>query len=1019
MKNVTVNNMKRIFLLVGFLFFAICSFSQYIINQSIGSGNTRVFVPPNGAFQASLINRTFTDTTAANLTPIDFYAGAQIYTTSDNRLWIRNSSATAWEQVAFGSGINLYNSDGMLTGHRLLTGNNNTYGLILDSLAEFEVRADVGVQYSHLALGQFLAHMSYTGNPYTSELTATNGDVSMGIIGGNEISVSFDSIRKAGPGIGLANDTTNRKIQTINPITGAESYSNWIGSSTPIDTSLFVHKADSSTVSNPIGYVKGRAFMGVTVNGTFPGPSIQSGFTEQAGAATISYNNGISISGGTANTYTNNFVKSTYFSQSNNYQYQMDFTVGTKPTNHEQGLILGKFATINMWAQFKYGGTGGGVDSAKVVLRLSNGPGGGTAYDSTANISLVTSGVYQVKLTQSSNSIYMRVSKFVGGLETEVKEKMFVIINGQFYQLPSIGVIGVQVLGGAYTNITLKQTNYDYQAADVLIHGTSIVQAYSPSTIVNHWVLKLFEHTTLSFINYGSAGTSFSTIMPGLPELFAAQPRVIGVEFGVNDAAATLRASANAYFDSLAAHGYTGPNGNVFWIKDFTDPAKDSIMYNIARERGIQLVDPGILMTSSDYIDGIHPTDQGSSFMAQFIKDALPQFFGGSGRTDQYTLQGLKDVGLNPIGIPNTDMLQYNSTLKKWQNVTIASLGTNWIQNQQASAQGANGWINGNFSANSNLSVGGQATGSFRLEVQENTTNGTGMYITNQNSLSGATKALQVVLKGQSAAEGSNWNNAGALEAVPNGGLILSSYATTGIQFLIGTRTARGLWNTTGLRIGNSTVPTAKLHIAAGTATASTAPQKFTAGTLLTTIEAFAKEANANGTYQTTNALNRFAEGGAIADFITTVGNSGTSETDLYTYTTKANTFAADGEKLSALYAGTATAVTTTARVLRVYFGGTVIAEHQLGSTGTGVADWQVTVEGIRASSSEVRFSVQFVETVNGTTTTFTDAGISTGLTLSGTNILKITGEVTGAGAGSDQLNAHLGYIKWFGAANN
>jgi hypothetical protein len=104
--------MKKSFALLSFLICSAVCFGQYTITQNIGSGNTLVRVPTPGGFQGSLINRTFTDTTAANLTPIRFYPGAQIYTTSDSLFLIRNPSATAWKTTTqrFGLEDNIMSS---------------------------------------------------------------------------------------------------------------------------------------------------------------------------------------------------------------------------------------------------------------------------------------------------------------------------------------------------------------------------------------------------------------------------------------------------------------------------------------------------------------------------------------------------------------------------------------------------------------------------------------------------------------------------------------------------------------------------------------------------------------------------------------------------------------------------------------------------------------------------------------------------------------------------------------------
>lgn len=132
--------MKKIFLLVV-LFFCLKSFAQYPISQGLGSANTIVRIPTPGAITGGLININFTDTTAANLTNIKFYAGAMIFTTSGgSKVWVRNSTATVWNQLSSSGGsTNIYNSDGTLTGNRQLDGGGNT--LTFTNLSTFKLQA--------------------------------------------------------------------------------------------------------------------------------------------------------------------------------------------------------------------------------------------------------------------------------------------------------------------------------------------------------------------------------------------------------------------------------------------------------------------------------------------------------------------------------------------------------------------------------------------------------------------------------------------------------------------------------------------------------------------------------------------------------------------------------------------------------------------------------------------------------------------------------------------------------------
>jgi len=92
--------MKRIFISLICLLVAFVCRAQFPITQNLGSSSTLVQVPANGGLRAGLINRVFADTTAANLSNLDFYDGAQIKTlTPINAVWWRDSTNTRWVQI--------------------------------------------------------------------------------------------------------------------------------------------------------------------------------------------------------------------------------------------------------------------------------------------------------------------------------------------------------------------------------------------------------------------------------------------------------------------------------------------------------------------------------------------------------------------------------------------------------------------------------------------------------------------------------------------------------------------------------------------------------------------------------------------------------------------------------------------------------------------------------------------------------------------------------------------------------
>jgi len=171
--------MRKSTLFVLAIFFAANVFGQYSQNQTMATANTLVSVPANGGLRAALINRTFTDTTAANSHPISTYPFAQIGTTGDGNMWVRNYLATGW--VLLGGGTSPSGSFWRIGGNM------------------FPVSAptrDIGTDATY---GGAVGLM-------------TNGVVRAIVPNG---------------GFLLDNDTTSNKIFTINPSTKEWGYSNW------------------------------------------------------------------------------------------------------------------------------------------------------------------------------------------------------------------------------------------------------------------------------------------------------------------------------------------------------------------------------------------------------------------------------------------------------------------------------------------------------------------------------------------------------------------------------------------------------------------------------------------------------------------------------------------------------------------------------------------------------------------------------------------------------------------------
>lgn len=139
------------------------------------------------------------------------------------------------------------------------------------------------------------------------------------------------------------------------------------------------------------------------------------------------------------------------------------------------------------------------------------------------------------------------------------------------------------------------------------------------------------------------------------------------------------------------------------------------------------------------------------------------------------------------------------------------------------------------------------------------------------------------------------------------------------------------------------------------------------------------------------------------------------TEDDLYSDTLVASQLGANGAKLDTTYAGSWVGHATATRRVRVYFGGTAVIDT--GNILVSVdAAWQVRVEVIRVSSSVVRTSAVLVSEASPIQT-YTTVSEITGLTLSNTQVVKITGVATGVGAAAADIKAWLGRVLYTPAA--
>lgn len=152
--------------------------------------------------------------------------------------------------------------------------------------------------------------------------------------------------------------------------------------------------------------------------------------------------------------------------------------------------------------------------------------------------------------------------------------------------------------------------------------------------------------------------------------------------------------------------------------------------------------------------------------------------------------------------------------------------------------------------------------------------------------------------------------------------------------------------------------------------------------------------------------------GGRIDQKFTSTGTPASAvETDLYTYTAVASALGTDGDGIALTGGGTFAGNASATSQLRVYFGGTqIFASGAL--TAAAAGSWRIETFVIRDSSTSVR-CITTLTTANAITVPLTTQTDVTGLTLSNTQVIKITGQGGGASPAVNDAVCKLGRIRF------
>lgn len=140
------------------------------------------------------------------------------------------------------------------------------------------------------------------------------------------------------------------------------------------------------------------------------------------------------------------------------------------------------------------------------------------------------------------------------------------------------------------------------------------------------------------------------------------------------------------------------------------------------------------------------------------------------------------------------------------------------------------------------------------------------------------------------------------------------------------------------------------------------------------------------------------------------VGNTGTSETDLYTYTLPANKLNSNGQTMHFEMSGLFNDATSTVAI-QFYFAGTSFANTgalTISSTGIWSARGYIVRTNTTTATAWVTITNQFT-----TDKSYTFLGDLTGLDFTSTNVFKVTGQAGGGGGSTNDITAKNWVVKF------
>lgn len=733
---------------------------------------------------------------------------------------------------------NIYNTNGTLTGDRILDGDGND--LYFDNIHEFHV----------YGTGGFAGEQLMTTNGLT-------GAITLGRFGEGKYFQASDSVRILGVN---ESATTGLYVPLLNPITGAV---------TKIPASDIPINVNADSIGTVFNYNWGSGSFGT--------------WTDQTPTVTITASAGQTAFSGGAKDFTN-YIEGAFFSGVPNWSIY-DTIIPTNKNGTSYGPVYALYATnANSVASnviyYNISDTAGWINISNNAssygsdIRATN--------RSVQILNWSTGDTFAIKITRRYNILTAYLQNITTGQQISViSQTNFVdfsssVVGVNGFDLNQVGKVRIFFTGGDHNHIGhYRYAISDIYRPDFVFVGNSITTGADAENISNSFVYYTMRGSSSTWINCGGPGETSLIALNRLDEVLnTIKPVNLIYNYGVNDANSAVPLDSFGARVRRFIQPVTDSGVNVI-IMSLVPQSVSVVAYNdtlqqIAADFGLRFVeitstlkDPSANTMRSIYFsfgDNIHPNNTGhytiSTILRSNIEDLLE--FDGSLKLNNVPITGYPkylagiDDNNNIVGVVNQDLPFY-------------------VQTNRTSPQPNSGstWIAGSALSKDLYAMGNQSnplSADFR-SVAGVTTIGSlvcqGM-TTSANTWNWNGSAVNLVFTGSSYLRATNQpfimtrqnpttgTQIGIQLTTFTGNSIGSSYKhisfqNDGVEKAYVDRGGGSSWDSTvyaklNLSVGSASSPTAKIHIAAGSATASTAPLKFTSGTSLTTEEAGAME---------------------------------------------------------------------------------------------------------------------------------------------------------------------------------